>query len=430
MKRKMLFFERIMYFDGQTPVNCLITARIRGSIAVDDLRAALDKVQAKHPLLRAHVEEEDRQLYFVFDANPPKIPLRIVERQAEGDWLKNTKEEWKKPFDMVNGPLVRMVWIRSDEVSELLLVGHHCACDGASLVSIYKELLLLVDQPDLPLIAYEPFQSLKDLIPKEIFSNVRKGLVIRGKAALARLFFALTSKKAAENPQGEHYLLCSRADEKASTAFADRCKKEGTTPYSAMCVAFMQAFGEVRRTDFKNKMMCPVNIRRYVKSIAPDMIFNYAPTVMLSLSTDQGDDFWGLAKKLKQSMLEEVERLDAYEYLMAAEHLHAAIPKLITLLPRLKGKHDFIFSNVGRLEIQEDYRTFKVESFLSSTTALPWRDSTTIVTTSFRGQIDLAFVSNESFLPYADAVAIRERALHILTDVVEAGMLFESSEGA
>jgi hypothetical protein len=428
MKRKMLFFERIMYFDGRTPVNCLLTARIRGTITADDLRAALDKVQTKHPLLRAHVVVEDGQPYFVFDEDPPKIPVRVVQRHDEEDWQTITKEEWKRPFDMDNGPLARMVWIKSDEVSELLLVSHHCACDGASLVAIYKELLLLVDQPDLQVTPYPPFQSLQDLIPKNILSNLKMALVVRSKAALARLYFAVTNKTEKVASQGEHYLLYWKADTKLSAAFADRCKVEGTTPYSAMCVAFMQAFREVKGVkDFKNKLMCPVNIRKYVPSIAPDMMFNYAPTVMISLSKDGTTDFWELARKFKQSMQEEVERLDAYEFLMGAEHLHAVVPKIVGLLPRIKGSHDFIFSNVGRLDIQEDYRTFKVESFLSSTTALPWRDSTTLVTTYFRGQIDLAFVSNDSFLPYAEAVAIQERGLSILMDVIGVGISASSS---
>ena len=53
MKRKMFFFERLMYVDGLTPVNCLITARLEGNIAAESLRSALHKVQGKHPLLSA-----------------------------------------------------------------------------------------------------------------------------------------------------------------------------------------------------------------------------------------------------------------------------------------------------------------------------------------------------------------------------------------
>ncbi len=117
MKRKMFFFERLMYVDGHTPVNCIITARIRGDIAADDLQLALKKVQGKHPLLRANVVEEGSQVYFSFSENPLKIPVRVVERNSDEDWRNVTATEWKTPFNMNEGPLVRMVWIKSEGVS-------------------------------------------------------------------------------------------------------------------------------------------------------------------------------------------------------------------------------------------------------------------------------------------------------------------------
>src|SRR5260221_691805 len=116
MKRKMFFFERLMYVDGRTPVNCIMTARIRGDIAEDDLQLALKRVQGKHPLLRANVVEEGSQVYFSFNENPLKIPVRVVERNSDEEWRNVTATEWKTPFNMNEGPLIRMVWIKSEGV--------------------------------------------------------------------------------------------------------------------------------------------------------------------------------------------------------------------------------------------------------------------------------------------------------------------------
>src|SRR5258708_14645714 len=114
MKRKMFFFERLMYVDGQTPINCIMTARIHGKIAAGDLESALRKVQGKHPLLRAHVVEEGSQVYFAFSDNPLKLPVRVVERKSDEAWTNETAPEWKTPFNMNEGPMVRMVWIKSE----------------------------------------------------------------------------------------------------------------------------------------------------------------------------------------------------------------------------------------------------------------------------------------------------------------------------
>jgi NRPS condensation-like uncharacterized protein len=431
MKRKMFFFERLMYVDGQTPINCIMTVRIRGNIAADDLEAALKKVQIKHPLLRANVVEEDSQVYFSFSDTPPKIPIRVVERNSDEDWTNVTATEWKTPFNMNEGPMVRMVWIKSEGVSELMLIGHHCICDGTSLITIFREILQVVDQPDVQLTPYSPFQSLQDLFPQEVLSDLKMALLVRVKAALLRLF-ALTVKAASTAPPGEHYLIYWRAGAKESAALAHRCKAEGTTPYAAMCVAFLLAFRQVNSARFKNRIMCPVDIRRFISNIRADVMFNYAPPIPLRIDSriDPSAEFWDLARRLKQSMSEKIGRLNAYEHLMVAEQFQTSIPKVISFLRRSKGRHDFAFSNVGRLDMPDNYRGFRVDGLLGVTVAVPWRNATTLITSHFRGRTDIALVSNDGFLPYAEAVAIKETAVKLLMKAAAAPEVVETRMAA
>lgn len=414
MQRKMLFFERLMYLDGRIPVNCLMTVRLRGRLFEENLRHALDKVQARHPSLRANVLEEQEHPSFVFRTDPAKIPLRIVNRRSDEDWRAETLTEWEHPFCLQREPPVRLTWIRSDEVSELLLVGHHCVCDGASLVTILRELLRATDQPDIALPPYEPFASLGDLIPAAVKPGWKMRVGVLFKAALFRIF-ALTIKKVHPTRSGEHYLIYWTAGEDMSAKLSGRCKSEGTTPYAAMCVAFLHAFQQIMGPRFKNKMMCPVNIRRFINNLDANVMFNYAPTISLSLGREPFGEFWSMARMVKQSMLDKVERLDAVEQLITAERLHSSASKLISLLLQSKGSYDFAFSNVGRLDIPDTYADFRLESFLGVTVALPWRNSTTLVTTQFRGQTDVAFVSNQNFLPRREAIAIQQRAIRTLT---------------
>ena len=417
MKRKMLFTERLMYVDGKTPVNCILTARIAGFIATENLLSAIDKVQAKHPLLRVSIADENNQPYFTFEASPPKIPLRIVERHGDEDWQAVTRQEWKTLFDLEDGPPFRVVWIRSEDISELLLVGHHCVCDGASLIAILREVMQLIDQPAARLTAYSPFQSLEDLIPREIYSDPKIALRARMKAVLLKLF-AMTIKHTEIIPDPNHYLIYWKASMQESSALAVRCKTEGITPYSALCVAFMLAFRQVGSGKFKNKVICPVNIRRFVTNLGADVMFNYAPTISLAISEEPQEDFWSLARKLKESMSKKIDQLNVYEDLIGAEYLQGSISKLISLLLKSKGSYDFAFSNVGRIDIPESYQTFEIDSILGATVAVPWRNATTLVTTHFRGQTDVAFVSNDGFLPYAEAAAIKERAISLLSEAI------------
>ncbi len=179
MKRPLIIGERIMYSDGQTPLNSAFVARVRGLIPPEQLRHALNKVQAKHPLLKAGVMSDKKgRPHFMSNTQITEIPLRITQRQRDEDWQHESAAEWRTPFDMQRGPLCRMVWIRGVEVSELILVCHHCICDGASVANLLREVLLLTDEPDTELPPYESFNDIKELIPAPYLQNkqlVRKG---------------------------------------------------------------------------------------------------------------------------------------------------------------------------------------------------------------------------------------------------------------
>jgi len=75
---------------------------------------------------------------------------------------------------------------------------------------------------------------------------------------------------------------------------------------------------------------------------------------------------------------------------------------------------------MGRLNIPESYQHFEVETIISPTVAFPWRNPNTLVTTTFRGQMDFVFMSNDAFLPYEEALAIKDAAMQ--TVIKESGV--------
>lgn len=418
IERKMFFFERLMYVDGRTPVNCVMVLRLKGALSAANLRIALAQVQKRHPLLRIQVSAREPHPSFVFQVAPPAIPMRIAERRCDEDWRTEVLREWVTPFRLDREAPIRLVWIRSGEVSELLLTGHHCVTDGASLITIFREILQVADQPHLELAAYSPIASLDDLLSHRDAARTRGKLGLLAKVALFRLF-AQTIRTAQPDEPGQHFVIYWKGDAGLSARLASRSREEQTTPYAAMCVAFLAAFRQVRGRLFRNKMMCPVNIRRYIRNIGADQMFNYAPTIPLALPDGPEQDFWTIARRLKQSMSEEIARLDALEHLLMAEYLHSSVQKLISLLLRSRCSYDCAFSNVGRLEISDRYATFSVEECLGVTAALPWRNATTLVSWQFRGQTDVAFVSNGKFLPHNEAVAIQQQAIKTLSAALD-----------
>ncbi len=418
MKRKLLCGERIMYVDAATPVNCAFAVTIRGGITEEKLRMVLLKIQAKHPLLRVGILVDRKgRPYFISSSQVAEIPVRIVDRFSDEDWKKESQAEWKNPFDSKNGPLARLVWLKSEQVSDLILVCAHCICDGTSFVALMREMLLLLDQPDKEIGMYQSFNSIKELVPESILFN--KGNILKAKvlSVLARVALSLKTMKRSV-PKGKDYLIHWKLDEEATAALIHCCRAENTTVYTALCVAFLHAFQCIKGAKAHNKLICPVDIRRFVTQIKNDTLFAYAPTVDLSLDNDQDMDFWVKARKLNHDLQEKISKLKVHETLMITEYFHACIPKVIKYFKSTEGSHDFTFSNMGRLDIPQTYRLFEIEAIYSPSVAFPWRNPNTIVVSTFKGKIDFTFLSNDAFMNYNMAVAIKNKFIELILNQV------------
>ncbi|ULT28985.1 hypothetical protein KUH03_25230 [Sphingobacterium sp. E70] len=124
-------------------------------------------MQQKHPLLRSVIRIEDaQQPRFAVKEDIESIPLHIVQRQTDMDWLTESEREWYRPFKEDNKPLAQLVWIKGNSVSELLWVLPHCVCDGTSIVTLMRELLGLLDNPDKVLEPYQLFESVNEFLPQ------------------------------------------------------------------------------------------------------------------------------------------------------------------------------------------------------------------------------------------------------------------------
>ncbi len=137
--RKVSNLERIYFW---TPFsNVSMVARITGNISKEKLLKALDAVEKKHPLLGAKIVfDEDDVAWFSTD-NVPKPNFKIINRVSDNQWLEELQNEITVPFDLEKGPLIRFMLIKSEKVSELVIICNHSICDGMALVYLVRDLL-------------------------------------------------------------------------------------------------------------------------------------------------------------------------------------------------------------------------------------------------------------------------------------------------
>ena len=417
MKRKLFFLERVIYGSGDTAFNVVVPVKISGSFPAEHLGMALGSLQEKHPFLKAFIRHDEKQMpWFVVDTaayNP--IPVRIVQRNSDQDWQAEVTREWATLFDVDQGPLMRVVWIKGEQRAELLLVMHHCVCDGRSAMSILADLLVLLDNPAANIGRENPILSIQDIVPAKLLKSKRKVLQAKLSGGVTALVLWLMPLRKQMTERKQDYMLNWKMDQAWSDHLIKVAKSAGLTVNTLLCKTVLTAFKDVISGDFHNKIICPVDIRKYVPLIRDENIFAFVSMVVLSASSRLS--FMEDAAKMQQDVARKMENLDPYAMLMQMEASHASLSGLTKFLKFSKPGSDCLFSNLGKIGIPHQYQTFEVDTIYSPSAVGPLGKTTGIVASTYRGQMDFTFISSEGFLPYEEAVRIKDRVIDIISKI-------------
>jgi hypothetical protein len=144
--------QTICLADDLCSLNFVMHCELFGELAEESLHAALDKVQARHPLLRMRLDGEDGNLWFRQGAGP--IPVRIVDGPTSSV-ATEAEYELHTEFDRRRGPMVRCVWIRHDLAhATLFATFHHLIGDGISGSLLYRDLMQALRGEDLDILPW------------------------------------------------------------------------------------------------------------------------------------------------------------------------------------------------------------------------------------------------------------------------------------
>jgi hypothetical protein len=424
--RPLLLLERTMYREGRTPFTTVFPLRIAGELDEKRLRQALARVQAKHPLLRCVIEEAAGGPRFVLLDRPAPIHLRIVQRRGEDHWETEARREWVTAFDAGREPLVRFVWLRDGDVNELLLIGHHCICDGYSGINLVRECLSVYDHPEQDLGAYAALGAIEDIIPAAVLESRRFQFRVRWKTAILRLtlFLKRGDGKPFGPPIASEQMYFHRWSVSNATALAltESCRSEGVTVLAAVSVTFMQAFRDVRGAAGLAKTSAMVNARPFLPALRADAMFGLAPGVQLLTKglppprDMSAGSFWARARAIKRDLTRRVDRLGAglYDQLAGLERLHDQYTRLVAFFESAPAVRNVTLSNLGRLDLPQQYRGFRLERVYSPLVMVSPTPANTVVLSTFDGQMEFAIISDERSLPRAQALEIQQRAMEIM----------------
>jgi hypothetical protein len=417
--------ERTMYRDGRTPFTSVFTVELRGHLGECQLRIALQRVQAKHPLLRCVVDDSSGRPCFAVRDDPAPLALRVVDRSNENQWEEEVRREWITPFNGAVAGLVRLTWLRGFDVHNLVVSAHHCICDGQAGIGLLRDLLRACNDPECEIGSYEEIGSLEDIVPPAMLQDHRFYRRLRWKRrSLEFLLWWKTRRAAKSAPTGPkdiyfHRFVLSR---EITQSITERAKAEAVTLLAPMALAFMQAFRDVRGTKAIRNVSAMVNARRFLHHMRPDGLFGLAPGVRMLVTdlpapSDSGSKtFWKRARAMKVDLDKRVEQLGKlfYPYLLSLEGLHHKYNSVVEFFERAPAVRDLTFSNMGRLALGAQDGNLRVGKVFSPLVMVSPTPANTVVLSSFAGEMEFAIISDEQSLPRADAAAISHRASEIL----------------
>lgn len=406
-------------------VNVLGFARVRGDLQPQDMRAALDAAQRRHPLLRIHIEGPSEARRFVSGA--PPIPLRVVPREDDGHWLREADAELHRSFPFHEGPLLRAALLQGPGVSDLIITFNHTIGDGLSCVNLVRELLTdaaAAQQGKLQ--APEPLPALpplRDLNPHKATGPGSKRLLREETWRILKVLLLQRPKRlrrdADVHPRDRRTTLLHRVLPEAGTAaLVARCKAEGTTMLGALGAALLLAAAEDVGRRATLGLAVPVSLRGYLPQVGPEAFGYYSWGVGVYVRVGPGEDFWDLARRVRAEAARELGRDAALRSLALVEFKAARVVRsgARALVEQLDKDYPVVVaaSNVGRHDPPERFGDLVWETSHFAASADTGGANFGVAATTFRGKLMMNFVHPEALLRRERGERMTARTLELL----------------
>ncbi|WP_239590361.1 FAD-dependent monooxygenase [Streptomyces aureoverticillatus] len=376
LERELSPLERWYWIADQTsPLNGIARVRVRGALPIDLLREALDALQARHPLLRVAISDDDgRRPAFRPIQNRP-IPLRHVTLPPDAEdgdsrWEHEVNEhELDESIDWRTGPLLRAVVITHQgnephgDTHDLLITGSHCVADGMTAMSLLRQWIefagYLSTGAHPPATSHRALPAAEDLLPRRH----------RGPQAAAALGAQLLREQQAirrHRPQRVaaqrtlpftrrrtrmlHRALTSEQVELLLAA----CRRHDTTVHGALAAAMVAAVAEDAGTPSHAHFAIgsPVDFRSALaRTVTYDEAGTYAATLPTYVPYQPGSTLWPMARVVSEDLARRTAR---EEHLTTVNLLRWAGPKSPSTSDSFmqfmdtKGPLNLCLSNLGR----------------------------------------------------------------------------------
>ncbi|MHA2295624.1 MAG: condensation domain-containing protein [Candidatus Hodarchaeales archaeon] len=438
-----------------------IVARIKGDISEKMLKDAVSKVQQRHRNLRIRIEEDDNHVLWFTSEGVKEIPVEIVDRKSDDQWIEVYQEACKVPFEFDDRPAIRFVLVQSPTASELVILCNHTICDGMSLSFLARDLMVHLGNPDREVeVLPDPTPIDMDNLPEDLSLNaVIRFFVnrINKKWDKDKIFFDQEDYENISEAywiKFKHQMISVELSEEQTSALVERCRKEGVTVNSALATAFTGASRVVLDDkSYHSSIAVAGNMRnRIPKKPAGEVMGYYAGAVTSKYKYDGKKSFWENARKFQQKIKPLYTNKNLFKEPLMWSHLAPGIlesmsfkiisklvPPRFTRYDKLSafGKRDDIISdvvkrggldsldktiigtavtNLTRFDFPRKYGTLELDRLIfKAGGAFPLANVNLLLgAVTFAGKLSLLMEYEEGTVDTATMKKIKEKAMEFL----------------
>ncbi|AFZ15503.1 condensation domain protein (plasmid) [Crinalium epipsammum PCC 9333] len=413
--------------DQRWSFNFILSARVTGAISVQQLTDALAWVQCRHPLLAVKIVTEDGQQPRFVSEGVPNIPLRVVKRQGGEHWCQEAEAELSLPFSWNSGPLLRVVFLQGEIVSELIITCHHSIGDGLSVIYLLRDILLEISTkattreilPELP-----SWEERIFLAQGNISNNVIAPVALtekKNKKSVSDTDMVLNRVSNQEVISGNkrssilHWCLSP----KDTAMLTSRCHEKQSSVQSAICAAFLLSIAQEMNSPegTVHKCVSPCNVRNYLVPAIGEDFGLYISGLFTSHTLKPETSFWGLAQEVKHQINDLIMPEKMFQYIRPTKAFLSTQPDPQMVYQQMTQKGDLCVTNLGRLNITQQFGSLYLEAIYGP--IVQSSENIKIVgIATMEGKMFFTFTFSESVLPRSQAEKIKATAMRCIAKVV------------
>ncbi len=409
--------------DRGTSFNGLHVAHVEGPLDEALLRAALDRVQARHPLLRMRVAGGDGAPRFT--PTDARVPIEVVPRADERTWIEAAERALNRRFPTEEGLLSRVTLVAGDGRSDVLFAHHHAMADAQSDFFVLRELLenagalaagapppsleVLPLRPALNALLRRATRSLRHLYTMSafFFRLLWTSLVLRPRQ--------LASERAAPPEERANRLVHRRLTVEETRSLTARCRDEGTSVQGACAAALLLAAADDLGLARPAHLGCfaGVTLRDRLSPPVGDEVGCYVSQVVTVHRVERGGAPWPLARDVKRRLTTTL-RIGAH--LVTMPMIGLFIPRGDDPGPRFVRRFDGAstgavgVTNVGRVPLAPRYGALAVRGY-DIAVGVSVVGKLLAAVTTFDDALSFNVVFVEPLVGRARAIAIADGAL-------------------